>query len=176
MYKHLLKYVVFGLSVFLIKIDCAVAKPFRYIGVGGGVNVHGNNDGSDTDMRSDSLNVQGTLRIQLPVSNNISVSNNFFYANDDPNDLIAVNLHLNPLGSVQPRVGIGANIVFHNAPHNDAGILGHKTSPVLNVGIDAQLSKQLVLFGDAYYAVIGNKDSDGDSGSLAVVAGLGIRF
>ncbi len=173
MYKHLLKYVVFGLSVFLIKIDCAVAKPFRYIGVGGGVNVHGNNDGSDTDMRSDSLNVQGTLRIQLPVSNNISVSNNFFYANDDPNLLFSANLHLNSQESVQPRIGVGVNIVLHNAPHMDSGILGDRTSPILNVGVDVKLSKQLILFGDTYYAVVGN---GGDNGSVAVVTGLGFRF
>ena len=68
--------------------------------MGGGVNVHGNNHGSDADMRSDNLNAQGTLRIQLPVSNNISLSNNFFYLKDEPSDLIAVILYLNPLGSV----------------------------------------------------------------------------
>lgn len=90
-------------------------------------------------MRSDNLNAQGTLRIQLPVSNNISLSNNFFYLKDDPSDLIAVNLHLNPLGSVQPRIGIGANIVFQNASHNDKELVSiacssTKIAPPTNVG------------------------------------------
>ena len=42
MYKVLLKCGVCSLFIFLLKTDCAVAKPFRYVGVGAGVNVHGN--------------------------------------------------------------------------------------------------------------------------------------
>jgi hypothetical protein len=176
MYKNLLKYGVCSLFIFLLKTDCAAAKPFRYVGVGAGVNIHGNSSGSDTDMRTDNLNVQGTLRVQLPISKNASVSSNFLYANDDPNLLFSANLHLNPMGSVQPRIGVGVNIVLHNAPHMDGGILGHKTSPILNLGLDVKLSKQWVFFGDAYYAIAGNDDNDGTSDSLALVSGVGIRF
>ena len=167
MYKVLLKCGVCSLFIFLLKTDCAVAKPFRYVGVGAGVNVHGNNHGSDTDMHTGDLNVQGTLRVQLPISNNASVSSNFLYANDDPNLLFSANLHLNSKASMQPRIGVGVNIV-HNAPHMDGGILGDRTSPILNLGVDVKLSKQLILFGDADYAFVGN--SDGNSGSLAIVS------
>lgn len=173
MYKVLLNCGVCSVFIFLLKTDCAVAKPFRYVGLGAGVNVHGNNHGSDTDMHTGDLNVQGTLRVQLPISNNASVSSNFLYANDDPNLLFSANLHLNSQESVQPRIGVGVNIVLHNAPHMDSGILGDRTSPILNVGVDVKLSKQLILFGDTYYAVVGN---GGDNGSVAVVTGLGFRF
>lgn len=176
MYKDLLKCAAISLSVLLLQADYAVAKPFRYVGLGAGVNIHGNNDGSDADFHSDDFNAQGTLRVQLPFSENASISGNFFYLNDDPNLLLAVNLHLNRNRSVQPRIGIGTNIVLGNASHNDGGILGHQTSPVLNLGVDAQISQQFVLFGDIYYAVVGNDENDGDSGSLAVVTGVGIQF
>lgn len=175
MYNLLLKFTASGIIIFLLNSGCAEAKPFRYIGIGGGVNVRGNSDGADTDFHSDNLNAQGTLRIQLPISNNISISNNFFYLKNDPNTLISVNLHLAPKSSIQPRIGLGANIVFHTAERGDSGILGNQTSPVLDLGLDIKISKNVILFGDTYYAITGNSD-DENADSLAVVTGVGIQF
>lgn len=174
MYKKLLKYGFCSFSILLLRSDYAASKPFRYVGVGGGVNIHGNNHGSDTDFHSNNLNAQATLRWQIPISDNVSISNNFLYLSDDPNSLISVNLHLNK-GDIQPRIGVGANIVLHNASRDDSGILGDQTSPILNLGLDVKLSKQWVFFGDAYYAIRGNKDNH-DLDSLAIVTGIGIRF
>lgn len=173
MFTQLLKYGVLASTVFLVKIDRAVAEPFRYVGLGAGINVHGNNHGTHSDFHSDGVNVQGILRVQLPISNNFSASSNFLYLKDDPNLLISANFHLNPQGAVQPRLGVGGNIVLHNADRGDAGILGDRSSPILNIGLDLRLSKRWVIFGDAYYAITGN---GGDSGSIAIVTGVGVRF
>ena len=169
MFRRLVLGAVTALSVLSISTIASAQAP-RYVGVG----ITGNIDATSQSAED----LAGTVRVQVPINEQVSVSGNIFAGENTVSGLPAVNYSFSPVTiadrAFQPRVGLGANILGSNS---QVGVLGNRTSPVVNAGVDYQATQRAVVFADAYYVPIGYEDVQGDKyGSVALVGGVGFSF
>jgi Outer membrane protein beta-barrel domain len=153
----------------LVSMQSASAAPVRFTGsyVGGGVTGGVLESGTSTGTRTFGGNINA--RIALP-NVPVSVRGNVQFANT--NSAIVPTVTYDQGLSDKTNVYAGAGYSFvQNTGQNSP--LGNRNSVVLNAGVESEVAKGLVVYGDAKY---GLKAFTNGKGALAVGAGVGLKF
>jgi hypothetical protein len=166
--SHKISLFLVGL-VTLAMVKPAAAAPVRFDGsyVGGGVTGGVLESGLANGKRTFGGNI--TARVALP-STPISVRGNVLFSNT--NAAIVPTITYDQGISNKTNIYAGAGYSFvQNAGQTSA--LGNRNSVVLNAGVESEVAKGLVLYGDAKYGIKGYTNG---KGALAVSSGVALKF
>lgn len=164
-----------AVSAFLIAPIVMVSRPAcaqpqgmdgSYIGVGGAAGI--TNGGKTGDAANLGVNIQGRLDFKnAPVSLRGAVLfNNETYA-----AMPIVSYDIPVAKDANAYLGVGYSFVGNEGK---ASPLGNKDSLVLTAGVEAGVSKNVVVYGDAKWGIDAYKNSSADAVSLQL--GIGYRF
>lgn len=136
--------------------------------IGAGVSAGVTNGGRQNDAALFGGNVQGRYAIpNAPVSLRGSV-----LFGGDSTAIIPTLTYDAPIAK-NTNVYIGGGYAFQT-DEGQASQLGNKNAPVLTLGAETQVAKNIVVYGDAKWGISAYKGSDADAVSLQT--GVGFRF
>lgn len=154
----------------LFSAGSASAEPIRFNDsyLGAGVSVGTTNGGQGNDQAVTGANIQA--RIAVPKAP-VSLRGSALLGND--NAAIVPTLTYDQRISNNANVYVGAGYSFVDT-QGRATPLGNKNAPVVTVGAEAGLTKDIVVYGDAKLGVGAYKNSPADA--FSVQLGAGYRF
>ncbi len=136
--------------------------------VGGGVSVGALDDGQAANAPFVGGNVQG--RIAIPKAP-VSLRGSAIFTDKSVALVPTVSYDLPITNNANLYLGVGYSYVPNT---NHASPLGDQSTFVFSPGVEASVSKNLVLYSDAKIGLNGFKN--GDATSMSVQAGAGFRF
>ena len=154
----------------LVGAGSASAQPVRFDGsyVGAGVSAGVTNGGRDNDA----ANIGGTIQGRFAVPN-APVSVRGAVAFNGKNSAVIPTLSYDLPVSKNTNVYAGAGYSFVQKDGQPSP-LGNKDAAVLQLGVESEVTKGVVLFGDAKYGI--NAYQGSKAGAVGLQAGAGIRF
>jgi hypothetical protein len=150
--------------------NSAAADPIRFDGtyVGAGVAAGVTNGGQANDAATFGGNIQG--RIGIPNAP-VSVRGAVLFGGDNAAIMPMVTYDQRISNNANIYAGVGYSFVDKD---NQPSPLGNRNSVVLTLGAEAEMIKQVVVYGDAKWGINAYENSSADA--LSFQAGLGYRF
>ncbi|MBE9028885.1 hypothetical protein IQ266_03805 [filamentous cyanobacterium LEGE 11480] len=153
----------------LMAVQPASATPVRFDGsyVGGGVTGGVIESGLPNGERTFGGNI--TARVALP-NTPVSVRGSVLFANTNSAIVPTVTFDQGLSDKTNLYAGAGYSFVQNQG---QTSALGNRNSVVLNAGVESEVVKGVVVYGDAKYGLRGY---DTGRGALAVGGGVGLKF
>jgi hypothetical protein len=148
----------------------ASAQPVRFDGsyVGAGVAAGVTNGGRDNDAATIGGNVQGRFAVpNAPVS----VRGAVLFNNKNSTVVPTLSYDLPVSKNTNVYAGAGYSFVQNDGKSSQ---LGNKDAAVLQLGVESEVAKGVVVYSDAKYGI--NAYQGSNAGALSLQAGAGLRF
>ncbi|NJP12593.1 MAG: porin family protein [Leptolyngbyaceae cyanobacterium RU_5_1] len=154
----------------LLSAGAASAQPKGFDGayVGGGISAGVTNGGQQEDAANIGGHIQGRVGIpKTPVSARGSV----LFGSNNAAIMPMVTYDIPVARDTNVYVGAGYSFVEKDGRNTP---LGNKSAPVVTVGAESGITKDIVVYGDAKLGV--NAYQNSNASALSLQAGLGYRF
>ncbi|MEB3293408.1 MAG: autotransporter outer membrane beta-barrel domain-containing protein [Synechococcales bacterium] len=149
--------------------DSATAQPVRFEGsyVGAGVAGSVTGGGAGDDNPNFGGNVQGRLAVpKTPVS----VRGTVLFNGNNSAVIPTVTYDMGVAKNTNVYAGAGYSFVQNDGTNSP---IGNRDTAVLNLGIESQVTKGVVVYGDAKYGI---KGYESGKPSVGLSAGVGVQF
>jgi len=155
-------------NVNVVVVDTSKPKGFDGAYVGGGIAAGVTNGGQQNDAALFGGNIQG--RVQIP-NTPVSARGAVLFGGENAAIMPIVTYDVPVATNTNVYVGGGYSFVEKDGKNTP---LGNKSAPVVTVGAESSITRDVVVYGDAKWGINAYQNSKADA--LSFQAGVGYRF